>query len=296
MLRFSLKKYDASRGGRGKFQGLEDSTEKSSKAWKICAPVVPMLGILLAMLALNAPATESDRGTDLRSFDALVTKLASLRSEIAAEKRLWREQRPQWGREIELLEVERERLQTELEQYREERSDAVARREDMLRRQTELEQLLKKVEGAVRRAEIGLRAVEPMIPPALRANLDEAYRHLPENDRAAENTPLTRRLQRVLALYSGIQRMQTEMQTARVMVELPDGRREMDVIYLGLARAYAISPDASVAAVGRPGAEGWTWTRADGFETRIRDALAVYSREVPVRLVELPLEIDEVEK
>lgn len=294
MLAFNLNKKNSAEGVGGKFQALEDASVKSSKPWKIRAIKVPSLGILLALLAIGAPATETERPADLRSFDALVTKLTDLRAEIAAEKRLWREQHPQWQREIDLLETERAHLEAELEQYREERSDAVERREQMLRRQAEMQTVLKRIDGAVRRAEIGLRSIEPMIPPALRANLDDAYRQLPASDREAENTPLTRRLQRVLALYSGIQRMQTEIQTARAMVELADGRREMDVLYLGLSRAYAISTDATVAAVGRPGADGWSWERADGFEGRIRDAIAVYSREVPVRLVELPLEIDEV--
>ncbi len=296
MLQFDLKKDGSAGGGGGKFQGLEDSAEKSSKAWKIRTPKIPRLGILLALLALGASAFANEHPADLRSFDALVAKLTDLRGEIAAEKRLWREQRPQWQREIALLTVERERLQTELDQYREERSDAVERREGMLRRQTELQAVRERIASAVRRAEIGLRAIEPLIPPALRSNLDEAYRQLPENDREAADTSLTRRLQRVLALYSGIQRMQTEIQTARAMVELPDERREMDVMYLGLSRAYAISPDAGVAAVGRPGEDGWIWERADGFESRIRDAIAVYSRELPARLVELPLEIEEVEQ
>ena len=71
--------------------------------------------------------------------------------------------------------------------------------------------------------------------------------------------------------------------------EVRDGQ-EVEVIYLGLARAYYLGRS-GVAGVGEPGPEGWAWTERKSIAGEVRKALAQLDKKRPPDLVELPVKI-----
>jgi hypothetical protein len=70
-----------------------------------------------------------------------------------------------------------------------------------------------------------------------------------------------------------------------------DGQ-EVDVIYLGLARAFYLGRNGA-AGVGEPGAEGWTWRANEAIAGEVGKALAQLDKKRPPELVELPVKIVE---
>ena len=79
------------------------------------------------------------------------------------------------------------------------------------------------------------------------------------------------------------------------ILALPDGsRKEMDVFYLGLARAFSVSLDNGYAAVGKPTAEGWVWEAHPEIADQARRAVAMYRGEYPAEMVNLPFQVLEV--
>ncbi len=68
--------------------------------------------------------------------------------------------------------------------------------------------------------------------------------------------------------------------------------REVEVIYLGLARAYYTNRDDSSGS-GTPGPEGWQWTENAELRGEIVKALDELDRKRPPELVELPVKIQD---
>lgn len=73
--------------------------------------------------------------------------------------------------------------------------------------------------------------------------------------------------------------------------EVRDGQ-EVEVIYLGLARAYYLGRDGA-AGVGEPGAEGWRWSADRAIAGEVGKALAQLDKKRPPELVKLPVKIVE---
>ena len=69
-------------------------------------------------------------------------------------------------------------------------------------------------------------------------------------------------------------------------------RREMDILYLGLAVAFAVSADGTSAAAGAPAAGGWEWRWDPALAPSVRTAVAIYRKEQPASFVVLPLELN----
>ncbi|WP_159434884.1 DUF3450 family protein [Rubritalea squalenifaciens] len=74
------------------------------------------------------------------------------------------------------------------------------------------------------------------------------------------------------------------------MQALEDGeKRQLQVLYLGLGRAYFVSGDK--AGVGMPGADGWQWSIREGIDNRVKTTIRVFKKSSQAGLVKLPVEV-----
>lgn len=68
------------------------------------------------------------------------------------------------------------------------------------------------------------------------------------------------------------------------------GDSEVEVLYLGLARAFYAGRKAS-AGIGQPGPDGWIWESRPGIHSELKSAFATLDKKVPPTMVKLPMEI-----
>jgi len=93
-------------------------------------------------------------------------------------------------------------------------------------------------------------------------------------------------LQSILSLLAKAQQFDRRLTRA---TEIRDGR-EVDVLYLGLARAFYADRKEG-AGIGQPGAEGWTWTTKPEIREQLLSAFDMLDKKRPPSMVRLPLEI-----
>ena len=102
------------------------------------------------------------------------------------------------------------------------------------------------------------------------------------------------RLQRVFSIYAEIEKLQHRASTDKTVIELERaGRRQMDVLYLGLGAAFAVSADDAVAASGEWTDSGWQWTRDDSLADEVRKAVRICEGQEAPAWVLLPLKLQE---
>lgn len=229
---------------------------------------------------------------DVGAFERLTGHWIGLRSELAREQQEWQRQQQHWQREIALLEREiitrGEVIAADTQQlsgFEQVHTDALAQKE-------QIDVTLRDLEVVLGRHELRLREWEGWIPAGLRADIGSGFRALPGNAAAASRMGVLRRLQTVLALYTQIETLQNNLHVVREMLEVGEARREVDVLYLGLARGLAVSASDDWAATGRPVESGWVWEPDPGQAANIRLALRVLQRDAVVQIVPLPLQVD----
>ena len=66
--------------------------------------------------------------------------------------------------------------------------------------------------------------------------------------------------------------------------------REVEVLYLGLARAFYADRKGN-AGIGQPGPDGWTWKAEPEIHSELTTALATLDKKLPPTMVKLPLQI-----
>ena len=245
-----------------------------------------VIGLLAAWLAVPTSAGEP---SSVSSLEDMVRQWTDLRLQLAEEQRQWDEGRQHGLREVELLKKEAAALEAVISESREFAATAERERTELLARRDAMETALRDIEPILDRAEAVLRQWGPRLPVTPAAPLRDAFARLPRDQADAVGRRLSQRLQLVVALFTQIESMQHAIHVVKEVVPLADGRREMDVLYLGLARAFAVAPDNEQAAVGEPGSQGWQWASAPTLAPQIRQAIAVANSEEPATLIELPL-------
>lgn len=227
----------------------------------------------------------------LDGLDRLVGQWMALRQAVAVEEREGRELLDQYAREQGLLQAEAAQLREELEVGQDGSRTGEQEKAEWLSRQEVLTKSVVDLGPVLDRTEAELRVWAPRIPPALRPPLEVLLARLPENSRVAAQVPVSERCQTVVALLTGLEELQNNWHRVTEVLDTEEGRRQVEVLYLGLAQAFAVAPGDTWAALGHPGPAGWRWTPAPQQAGAIRRALRLYARDETADLVILPVQL-----
>lgn len=240
-----------------------------------------------------AAAVASAASDSLDAMDDSVGRWMELRATLAREQREWDERRAQWEKELSLLKRESESLEAGIAAARGRTEALESERNEQTARKKELQDALDRLRAIVGRAEERLKAWAGRVPESLALSAIVGFQNLPESPAEADKLSLPRRAQAVASLYAQIEALQQGVHGVREALDTGDGgRRQVDVLYIGLARAFAVSPGNDWAAVGVPGEAGWTWSPRPALAADIRTAIDVHQRRETARLVRLPLRVE----
>lgn len=253
-----------------------------------------LLAAIAVVLGLACGDVRAQATNALPTLESLVAQWVALRQAIAAERLAAEAARTRLESETSLLEREAGILDAELAVVEALQAGHSREQVEQIARRERLHEALEAVPPALDRAEADLQAWEQRVPPALRVGLDESFRQLPREGTEARPGRVSERLQTVVALYAGIEALDNSLHVVKEMLaDGQGGRLEVDVLYLGLGRAFAVSTDNRWAAVGVPGDAGWTWTAQPALAGAVRQALAIRGREQRAAWVSLPLGVGE---
>ncbi|MEM7393145.1 MAG: DUF3450 family protein [Verrucomicrobiota bacterium] len=245
-------------------------------------------GLFLTLFMIPVLPHEST----LPRLEEMVGEWSDLRTAIADEERAWKRQERQWNEEIAQLEQEKARLDEEMQRSRTNVRNQEEKHVQALRDRDRFHQMAQGLSALLEQAEADLTTWQARLPPGMSAPLKSTFQRLPTNKTSRATMSNETRLQTVLGLYAELDKLQHTWHVLKEVLSLPDGsRKEMDTLYIGLARAFAVSPHNASALVGVPGPTGWVWRERLELAPAIRSTVDILRGERPAELVDLPLQI-----
>lgn len=249
------------------------------------------LPLAAGLLFLSVSAGAAPSGSPVRTLDGLVGHWVDLRGQVAEEQRVWDAQSAQWRQEMDLLRLEQDSLATALARLEAAGETQQERSADLLERRERLRVAIAGVDGVLQRLQPAVATLAAPVPASLMTP-DLAAALQSEAADTEDQTGVSARLQRTLGALTAIETLQAGIHVTRAMIALPDApRREMDVLFLGLACGYAVTTDDSLAAAGRPTPEGWHWEPLPNEAAAVRRLMQVANQDIAPALVTFPVGI-----
>jgi FtsZ-binding cell division protein ZapB len=164
------------------------------------------------------------------------------------------------------------------------------KKQELVAENDRLKETASQLTEAVTAMEARVRELAKLMPQPVAAKLQPLLQRIP-TEGAATRVSVAERFQNVLGIMNELNRANSEITVAYEIRTLADGTSsEVQVIYVGLAQAYYISPRGE-AGVGRPGEGGWTWQPAPDAAGSILLALEVIQGKHVPTFVPLPVTI-----
>lgn len=254
------------------------------RAWSV---VFYAATALLLISSFAARADEYDR------LEAATERWVDLEKRIAEERNDWKAQKGILEQRVLALEAGLEELSKSLDNL-DEASDI---REEEIQNYdatlAELEETRAFYVGKLEALEALFERVRKRAPDFLESELETAFEKLELADPAA----LGERAQILIAAFTRIEEFNRTVSIDYVPRELDDGREVMvSVLYWGLARAYAVDPQGSVAWELEAGDEGWEWTERSESIGSILELVRVYEQLRPPSLQIVPAKVGQREE
>lgn len=246
-------------------------------------------GVVISGLLLCGAVSLGAESPSLTTLEELVEQWVGLRTQISTEKQAWERQAEQWRRESDLLREEERLLDAQIERTSQFEAEEESRTSGLLARKQDLHKALAGVDAIVDRATTKLSQLLPFVPAALQSSdLKRASREL---SLPSPSKSSARRLQLLVGVMSEVELLQNRNHVVRELIDPGAGeRREMDVVYLGLARGYAVSHDNMSTAAGIPTESGWRWSTIDpSAGSAIRALVRILNEEQPPAIVTVPM-------
>lgn len=221
----------------------------------------------------------------------LVGRLIALEVESSEEDTRWEEQEAHLLTTLSLLEKEKRRLDESLASAEKDADAAKTEREGLGRSIREAESLLAAVDESIETNGKRLLGSYRRCPEPLQAHTDKGAARV-RDAVYGKAVPLTtaERLQLVSAFSQDCRRILGSVHAVKQIVELPGEEPvEADVLYLGGAVGYFVAPGDRPAGMMVRSGEGWKVVQRNDLARAVRRALAVFSKEVPPALVDLPV-------
>ncbi|MFC1672256.1 DUF3450 family protein [Planctomycetota bacterium] len=245
--------------------------------------------VCVLVAPLSASAGEKPLPTD--TLQGLVTQLVDLTTETNAEETRWKEEKSHLDTTKALLQKENKKLDEEIAATKTEADVAESRRERLAREIHNSSTILERVDGSVRQTAEKLLESYRALPGPLRTTLAGGAARV-RNALSANKESLNAadRFRLVAAFASDVNRTLSSIHAVKQMLKPGDEtEREMDVLYVGGAVGYYVSPDRSQAGVvKREGAE-WQCVPRNDLARTISRAFKIFRKEKSAALVKLPL-------
>jgi len=230
----------------------------------------------------KAPTLEETRLT--------LSKWIETQQIISKERNDWQQGKEILAGRVELVGKEVSVLRERITQSEAAVAESDRKKQELVKRNDELKATTAQLAAAVVAMEAEIRKLARMMPEHVATKMQPLLQRIP-SEGAQSRVSTAERFQNVLGILNELNRANSEITVAYEIRTLADGTSsEVQVIYVGLAQAYYISPRGE-AGIGRPSEDGWKWAPAPEAAASILLALEIIQGKHSPSFVPVPIDI-----
>jgi hypothetical protein len=254
------------------------------------AAPAPQQGAATAPAAPSAPVAADAAKPTLEESRLTLSKWIETQQIISKERNDWQQAKELLQGRIELVGKEVSVLKERIAQSEAAVAESNRKRDQLAADNERLKETGAQLNAAVLAMEEKVRKLARLVPEPVAAKIAPLLQRIPA-DPSNTRVSTAERFQNVLGILNEVNKANSDISVAYEIRKLADGSSsEVQVIYVGLAQAYFISPKGE-AGIGRPTEDGWKWEPAPGAAEAILQALEIIQGKQSPEFVPLPIDI-----
>lgn len=148
------------------------------------------------------------------------------------------------------------------------------------------------LQDAIAMLEAEVMKLKPVLPAPVLEKTKQLYDRMPTDPKTTK-VSLAERYQNILGILNEADKANNELMLTSEVRELPDTKpTEVETLYVGLAQAYFVNAERSLAGHGRPVNGVWVWQRDDKLAAEVAAILGVMAAKGKPKFVQLPAHLD----
>jgi hypothetical protein len=244
----------------------------------------------MAFLCWAAASGRSQAGQQrVEDTRAALSRHLQIQRLLSQEKRDWVLGQQMLRERIEIVRREIEGLRARIADVEKNVAETEAKSSELQQQSQRLHESAAVVKDLVVPLETQILQLLQRLPAPIRERVEPLSQRIPR-DPAATPLSLGKRFESLVGVLNEVNRFQSEVHATTEVRQLPNGEMvEVVTLYLGLGHAYYSGRNGSVAGLGQPGPDGWSWIGVDEAATEIARAVAIYKKEGVADFVRLPI-------
>ncbi len=246
---------------------------------------------MAAVATLSIAIPYSVSADIVKDTQNVLSEWISLEKQISEEKFAWIEQKEVLENSIEFMETEIASLEEIIKTAEETASAGEKKRAELEGDQESLDAATDVMTAAVEDYESQIKELSLTWPHAFRKSVETFLKRIP-NEEQKETTPITIRLQNVVAIMSQFDKFQNVVTKDTGIQEVSGESREVTTLYFGFAYAYFIDGTGEYSGYGYPASDkGWDWKPDPSIAEDVTQLVAIYDRSVDASFLGMPAKI-----
>ena len=273
-----------------------------TRAHQLSSPVGPImkhhhahilaLAVLLGSTVASVVVAQDAAPTPASLEETRITmgKWIETQQLIGRERNDWSQGKEILKSRIELVSKEVSSLGASITESQASVATTNAKRDELIAENDALKATSAQLAATVTLMEAEVKKLLILVPDPVKLRLAPLFSRIPE-DAATTKVSVAERFQNVLGILNELNKANSELTVNFEVRTLADGSlAEVQVIYIGLAQAFYVSPRGA-AGIGRPTAEGWKWESSAAVATPVLAALEILQGKQSPAFVPLPVSI-----
>ncbi len=249
------------------------------------------MGIILLVVVALGWAAEPVARNNIDNVRGIIEQWVQTQQLISKEKRDWALEREMLDERIKLVEHEIASLREKIGQAEQSISNADKKRAELVEENDKLKGAGGALKSIVTKLEDRTLALNKRLPDPIRERIKPLSQRLPEDPNETKLS-LSQRFQNVIGILNEVNKFNREPTVTSEVRTLADGSvAEVTALYVGLGQAYYVSANGTMAGVGRPSENGWSWEPSNDAADEITDAIAILKNEKVASFVPLPIKV-----
>ncbi|MCD8533827.1 MAG: DUF3450 domain-containing protein [Verrucomicrobia bacterium] len=251
------------------------------------------LAVFIALCSASVSSGHRGNTQSMPEVRDLFKQLTLTQTLVSQEKNEWAQEKASIQDLLAITKEESSLLEEKIKALEQNVTTSDEEREKVLKQIEDAKKASETVNQVVAKFEASARDLVKYIPDILMSELKPLIMRLPKDNTPTQST-ISQRMQTVIALMSQLEKFNGALTLNSEVKELGEGLSvEVKTLYLGLGIAYFTDASSQYSGYGKPGPDGWTWSRLDGpAAQKIATAIAIYESTMDPAFVKLPIQID----